>query len=72
MLSNFNQTWNRSMPTHFSEIPHISAHQFSACYMQTHEPTDRRHKVSMQLSTVNTPKKEMKKKCETKEKSWQH
>lgn len=21
MLSNINQTWNRSMPTHFSEIP---------------------------------------------------
>jgi len=40
--------------------------------MQTHEPTDRRFKVGMQLSTVNAPKKEMKKKWKTKEKSWQH
>lgn len=24
MLSNFNQTWNRPMPTHFSEIPQTS------------------------------------------------
>jgi len=77
MLSNINQTWNRSMQHILVKflkhhISHKSPQQISTCYMETNKLTDRRYKVSMHLSTVNAPKKETKKKCETKEKSWQH
>jgi hypothetical protein len=73
-LSNFNQTLCQHTLAKFLKphISHKSAQQFSTCYTQTHKPTDRKYKVNMQLSTANAPKEETEKKCETKQKSWQH
>ena len=47
MLPNFNQTWNRSMPTHFSEIPYTSYFtqirsavlNWLHAHTHTHQPT---------------------------------